>query len=88
MTEWFKTISLLFFSTSIRVKNSDVHDKTLQELAASIDNGKPDAEKLLRDYNKKLCDEINTELEEIDKRKKNALRQAKVELIQRNPENN
>ena len=88
MTEWYRTIALLFLSTSIKIENSDQHDKELKSLAESIDHGKPNAEKLLRDYNEKLCNEINRELEDMDRRKKNAFKQAQVELIQKNPDQN
>ncbi len=88
LSEWFKTVALLFTNSSTPFDDPDWHHRKINDLADAIDNNKSSAEDLLRDYNIELYNQIIDKVNEIETEKRNKLRLAQKEMLSIHPELN
>ena len=88
LSEWFKTVALLFTNSSTPLDDRDWHHRNINDIAEAIDNNKTGAEEMLRTYNNRLVDAIIKKEDEIEADKRNRLRMAQKELLSTHPELN
>ncbi len=88
LSEWFKTVALLFTNSSTPLDDMDWHHRNINDIAEAIDSNKSGAEEMLRVYNTKLVDEIIKKEDEIEMEKRNKLRLAQKEMLSIHPELN